>query len=216
MFHVQRARRPVGSGCACWPPTAVLFDWWMCVSGFVAAPSLLVSFWLCCCCVAVKLLPPLVQRACLPCPPLLPDPLAGGYQQLLAWPSFRVDLPNTPQQVGPWAVCVVLMYVCVVQLYDSVHTRTPVCPPSAEAAQRVLSGLHGSRHALLGGTALGASGRSNNGLKLDVKTGKLSLWRLFPTFTFTFIFLLPFKPDGGSRPGCGAHPLPHVHITTST
>ena len=25
-----------------------------------------------------------------------------------------------------------------------------------------------------------------NGLKLDVKTGKLSLWRLFPTFTFTF------------------------------
>ena len=73
----------------------------------------------------------------------------GGYQQLLAWPSFRVDLPNTPQQVGPWAVCVVLMYVCVVQLYDSVHTRTPVCPPSAEAAQRVLSGLHGSRHALL-------------------------------------------------------------------
>ena len=38
----------------------------------------------------------------------------------------------------------------------------------------------------MGGTALGASGRSNNGLKLDVKTGKLSLWRLFPTFTFTF------------------------------
>ena len=37
----------------------------------------------------------------------------------------------------------------------------------------------------MGGTALGASGRSNNGLKLDVKTGKLSLWRLFPTFTFT-------------------------------
>ena len=36
----------------------------------------------------------------------------------------------------------------------------------------------------MGGTALGASGRSNNGLKLDVKTGKLSLWRLFPTFTF--------------------------------
>ena len=35
----------------------------------------------------------------------------------------------------------------------------------------------------MGGTALGASGRSNNGLKLDVKTGKLSLWRLFPTFT---------------------------------
>ena len=34
----------------------------------------------------------------------------------------------------------------------------------------------------MGGTALGASGRSNNGLKLDVKTGKLSLWRLFPTF----------------------------------
>ena len=30
------------------------------------------------------------------------------------------------------------------------------------------------------------TGRSNNGLKLDVKTGKLSLWRLFPTFTFTF------------------------------
>ena len=40
----------------------------------------------------------------------------------------------------------------------------------------------------MGGTALGASGRSNNGLKLDVKTGKLSLWRLFPTFTFTFTF----------------------------
>ena len=39
----------------------------------------------------------------------------------------------------------------------------------------------------MGGTALGASGRSNNGLKLDVKTGKLSLWRLFPTFTFTFL-----------------------------
>ena len=38
--------------------------------------------------------------------------------------------------------------------------------------------------AIVGGTALGASGRSNNGLKLDVKTGKLSLWRLFPTFTF--------------------------------
>ena len=38
----------------------------------------------------------------------------------------------------------------------------------------------------MGGTALGASGRSNNGLQLDVKTGKLSLWRLFPTFTFTF------------------------------
>ena len=38
----------------------------------------------------------------------------------------------------------------------------------------------------MGGTALGASGRSNNGLKLDVKTGKLSLWRLYPTFTFTF------------------------------
>ena len=45
----------------------------------------------------------------------------------------------------------------------------------------------------MGGTALGASGRSNNGLKLDVKTGKLSLWRLFPTFTFTFTcaWLLP-------------------------
>ena len=43
----------------------------------------------------------------------------------------------------------------------------------------------------MGGTALGASGRSNNGLKLDVKTGKLSLWRLFPTFTFTF---LPKQP----------------------
>ena len=42
----------------------------------------------------------------------------------------------------------------------------------------------------MGGTALGASGRSNNGLKLDVKTGKLSLWRLFPTFTFT----LPNQP----------------------
>ena len=41
----------------------------------------------------------------------------------------------------------------------------------------------------MGGTALGASGRSNNGLKLDVKTGKLSLWRLFPTFTFTFLLL---------------------------
>ena len=41
---------------------------------------------------------------------------------------------------------------------------------------------------LVGGTALGASGRSNNGLKLDVKTGKLSLWRLFPTFTFTFYY----------------------------
>ena len=36
----------------------------------------------------------------------------------------------------------------------------------------------------MGGTALGASGRSNNGLKLDVKTGKLSLWRLFPAFTY--------------------------------
>ena len=43
----------------------------------------------------------------------------------------------------------------------------------------------------MGGTALGASGRSNNGLKLDVKTGKLSLWRLFPTFTFTFTFSVP-------------------------
>ena len=43
----------------------------------------------------------------------------------------------------------------------------------------------------MGGTALGASGRSNNGLKLDVKTGKLNLWRLFPTFTFTFTYLLP-------------------------
>ena len=42
----------------------------------------------------------------------------------------------------------------------------------------------------MGGTALGASGRSNNGLKLDVKTGKLSLWRLFPTFTFTFTFAI--------------------------
>ena len=42
----------------------------------------------------------------------------------------------------------------------------------------------------MGGTALGASGRSNNGLKLDVKTGKLSLWRLFPTFTFTFVSTL--------------------------
>ena len=42
----------------------------------------------------------------------------------------------------------------------------------------------------MGGTALGASGRSNNGLKLDVKTGKLSLWRLFPTFTFTFTMVL--------------------------
>ena len=42
----------------------------------------------------------------------------------------------------------------------------------------------------MGGTALGTSGRSNNGLKLDVKTGKLSLWRLFPTFTFTFTMLL--------------------------
>ncbi|EFN55431.1 hypothetical protein CHLNCDRAFT_52221 [Chlorella variabilis] len=30
--------------------------------------------------------------------------------------------------------------------------------------------------------------QSNNGLKLDVKTGKLSLWRLFPTFTFTFYY----------------------------
>lgn len=147
MYSVHGALSALGALAGRRP--AVLFDWWMCVSGFVAAPPLLVSFWLCCCCVVVKLLPPLVQRACLPCPPLLPDPLAGGYQQLLAWPSFQVDLPNTPQQVGPWAVCVVLMYVCVVQLYDSVHTRTPVCPPSAEAAQRVLSGLHGSRHALL-------------------------------------------------------------------
>ena len=43
----------------------------------------------------------------------------------------------------------------------------------------------------MGGTALGASGRSNNGLKLDVKTGKLSLWRLFPTFTFTLPSPLP-------------------------
>ena len=50
----------------------------------------------------------------------------------------------------------------------------------------------------MGGTALGASGRSNNGLKLDVKTGKLSLWRLFPTFTF----YLP--------------PPPHTHTTTTT
>ena len=48
----------------------------------------------------------------------------------------------------------------------------------------------------MGGTALGASGRSNNGLKLDVKTGKLSLWRLFPTFTFTFTFTRqPSKTD---------------------
>ena len=43
----------------------------------------------------------------------------------------------------------------------------------------------------MGGTALGASGRSNNGLKLDVKTGKLSLWRLFPTFTF---YSVPYWP----------------------
>ena len=46
------------------------------------------------------------------------------------------------------------------------------------------TGLPGTHSLLVGGTALGASGRSNNGLKLDVKTGKLSLWRLFPTFTF--------------------------------
>ena len=50
------------------------------------------------------------------------------------------------------------------------------------------TGLPGTHSLLVGGTALGASGRSNNGLKLDVKTGKLSLWRLFPTFTFTFTF----------------------------
>ena len=49
----------------------------------------------------------------------------------------------------------------------------------------------------MGGTALGASGRSNNGLKLDVKTGKLSLWRLFPTFTFTFS--PPFHSAARSR-----------------
>ena len=48
----------------------------------------------------------------------------------------------------------------------------------------------------MGGTALGASGRSNNGLKLDVKTGKLSLWRLFPTFTFTFIMGLGANGSG--------------------
>ena len=47
----------------------------------------------------------------------------------------------------------------------------------------------------MGGTALGASGRSNNGLKLDVKTGKLSLWRLFPTFTFTFYACCTWQPS---------------------
>ena len=54
----------------------------------------------------------------------------------------------------------------------------------------------------MGGTALGASGRSNNGLKLDVKTGKLSLWRLFPTFTFTFCthFQLLSKADEVAQP----------------
>ena len=46
----------------------------------------------------------------------------------------------------------------------------------------------------MGGTALGASGRSNNGLKLDVKTGKLSLWRLFPAFK-----LLEFLRGGTAR-----------------
>ena len=50
----------------------------------------------------------------------------------------------------------------------------------------------------MGGTALGASGRSNNGLKLDVKTGKLSLWRLFPTFTFTFIWPSSVAMLGGA------------------
>ena len=34
------------------------------------------------------------------------------------------------------------------------------------------TGLPGTHSLLVGGTALGASGRSNNGLKLDVKTGK--------------------------------------------
>ena len=55
------------------------------------------------------------------------------------------------------------------------------------------TGLPGTHSLLVGGTALGASGRSNNGLKLDVKTGKLSLWRLFPTFTFTFYLYLGLR-----------------------
>ena len=67
-----------------------------------------------------------------------------------------------------------------------------------------------SSAAAAGGTALGASGRSNNGIKLDVKTGKLSLWRLFPTFAFAL--QLPLRPassapalphSGGSSPSSG-------------
>ena len=54
---------------------------------------------------------------------------------------------------------------------------------------------------LVGSTALGASGRSNNGLKLDVKTGKLSLWRLFPTFTFTFYPTLAPLPSFSALSG---------------
>ncbi|EFN53324.1 hypothetical protein CHLNCDRAFT_58610 [Chlorella variabilis] len=41
--------------------------------------------------------------------------------------------------------------------------------------------------------------RSNNGLKLDVKTGKLSLWRLFPTFTFTFTLREPREDETDLR-----------------
>ena len=67
---------------------------------------------------------------------------------------------------------------CCPRLQESCHA------PRSAKSQRPLCIF-----TVVGGTALGASGRSNNGLKLDVKTGKLSLWRLFPTFTFTFYCL---------------------------
>ena len=41
--------------------------------------------------------------------------------------------------------------------------------------------------------------RHSNGLKLDVKTGKLSLWRLFPTFTFTFYSSSPSSRRSSSH-----------------
>ena len=64
------------------------------------------------------------------------------------------------------------------------------------------TGLPGTHSLLVGGTALGASGRSIHGLKIDVKTGKFSLWRLFPTFTFTFTCHLAaaIKPALPRRP----------------
>ena len=67
----------------------------------------------------------------------------------------------------------------------------------------------------MGGTALGASGRSNNGLKLDVKTGKLSLWRLFPTFTF-YLYSAHRPAASCSRAhfglGSPGRPPPRAHV----